>query len=74
VEDSTVTFYDGLSGDYHLLFEGWRQGVRWQGGVLDRLLRDDLAAAVRQAGPGEIRWHTPEESGYYQPVVTARRP
>jgi SAM-dependent methyltransferase len=38
------------------------------------LLRDELAAALRQAGLGEVRWHTPEESGYYQPVVTARKP
>jgi SAM-dependent methyltransferase len=40
--DSTVQFYDGLSGDYHLLLEDWPQGVRWQGGVLDRLLRGQL--------------------------------
>jgi 2-polyprenyl-3-methyl-5-hydroxy-6-metoxy-1,4-benzoquinol methylase len=39
MDDSTVRFYDGLAGDYHLLFEDWRQGARWQGGVLDRLLR-----------------------------------
>jgi SAM-dependent methyltransferase len=39
MDDSTVRFYDGLSGDYHLLFEDWPRGVRWQGGVLDRLLK-----------------------------------
>jgi SAM-dependent methyltransferase len=39
MDDSTVRFYDGLSGDYHLLFADWSQGVRWQGGVLDRLLK-----------------------------------
>jgi SAM-dependent methyltransferase len=40
--DSVVQFYDGLSGDYHLLFEDWPQGVRRQGEVLDRLLRGRL--------------------------------
>lgn len=39
MDDSTVRFYDGLSGCHHLLFEDWPKGVRWQGGVLDRLLR-----------------------------------
>jgi SAM-dependent methyltransferase len=27
---------------------------------------------VRDAGFQEVRWHVPEESGYYQPIVTAR--
>jgi SAM-dependent methyltransferase len=42
MDDSTVRFYDGLSDDYHLLFGDWPQGVRWQGGILDRLLRSQL--------------------------------
>jgi SAM-dependent methyltransferase len=53
--------------------EGGRR-VAHHAGKYRALLRDDLAAAIRQAGLGEVRWHTPEESGYYQPVVTARRP
>ena len=36
------------------------------------LLRDEMMAAIRDAGYGDIRWHLPEESGYYQPIVTAR--
>lgn len=36
------------------------------------LRRDDILAAVEDAGYAEVRWHTPEASGYYQPVVTAR--
>jgi SAM-dependent methyltransferase len=40
--DETAAFYDGLSGDYHLLFESWPKGVRWQGTVLDRLLKGML--------------------------------
>jgi hypothetical protein len=39
---------------------------------LRALLRDELLAAVRDAGYEEVRWHLPEESGYYQPIVTAR--
>src|SRR5689334_12511984 len=39
MDGPTVRFYDGLAGDYHLLFEDWHEGVRRQGGVLDRLLR-----------------------------------
>jgi hypothetical protein len=38
------------------------------------LLREELAGALRQAGLADVRWHMPEESGYYQPVVTARKP
>ena len=38
---------------------------------LRALVRDELIAALRQAGYADIRWHLPEESGYYQPIVTA---
>ncbi len=39
---------------------------------LRALLRDELIAAVRNAGYARVRWHTPENSGYYQPIITAR--
>jgi SAM-dependent methyltransferase len=39
---------------------------------LRAFLRDEILAAVRSAGYQEVRWHVPEESGYYQPIVTAR--
>jgi SAM-dependent methyltransferase len=42
MDRSVETFYDGLSGDYHLLFQDWPQTVRWQGEVLDRLVRGRL--------------------------------
>jgi SAM-dependent methyltransferase len=45
VDDSVLQFYDGLSGDYHLLFGDWRQSVLRQGEVLDRLLRAHLGDA-----------------------------
>ena len=39
---------------------------------LRALLRDELTSALRSAGYERIRWHAPEDSGYYQPIVTAR--
>ena len=35
--------------------------------------RSEIDVTLREAGFADLRWHTPEESGYYQPVVTARR-
>lgn len=37
------------------------------------LLRDELSTILRAAGFSEVRWHMPAESGYYQPLVTARK-
>jgi len=39
---------------------------------LRALLRDELISAIRNAGYEKVRWHVPEDSGYYQPIVTAR--
>ncbi len=39
---------------------------------LRALRRDEILAAVREAGFEEVSWHFPEQSGYYQPIVTAR--
>lgn len=36
------------------------------------LRRDDFSAALQRANFGDIRWWFPGESGYYQPIVTAR--
>jgi glycine/sarcosine N-methyltransferase len=37
------------------------------------LLRADLTTILTSAGFRDIRWHMPQDTGYYQPVVTARR-
>jgi glycine/sarcosine N-methyltransferase len=37
------------------------------------LLRDELTGILQQAGFSSINWLQPEESGYYQPVVLARK-
>jgi glycine/sarcosine N-methyltransferase len=38
------------------------------------LLRADLDVALGSAGFERMQWHAPEESGYYQPIVTALAP
>jgi SAM-dependent methyltransferase len=37
------------------------------------LRRDELSAILARAGFADIRWHFPETTGYYQPIVTALR-
>lgn len=37
------------------------------------LLRHELNELLREAGFWDIRWQMPSESGYYQPIVTARK-
>jgi glycine/sarcosine N-methyltransferase len=37
------------------------------------VLRGELAAAFESAGFAQIRWLTPEESGFYQPLVMATK-
>jgi glycine/sarcosine N-methyltransferase len=36
------------------------------------VLRDELAEILREAGFRDVAWLAPDDSGYYQPVVTAR--
>ncbi len=38
------------------------------------LRRDELSVFLQKAGFSDVQWHTPEASGYYQPIVTARKP
>lgn len=38
------------------------------------LTQRELSDAVADAGFAEVGWHAPEISGFYQPVLTARRP
>lgn len=39
---------------------------------LRALQRREILSAAEGAGYDDIRWHDPEETGYYQPVLTAR--
>ena len=52
--------------------EEWRTTCRRT--RLRALLRDELCGALAGAGLTAVRWRTPAETGYYQPVVTARKP
>lgn len=38
------------------------------------LLRAELDAAIVAAGLSEIRWRDPDQTGFFQPIVTARKP
>ncbi len=40
---------------------------------LRALLREQIMTAVQSAGYEDATWHVPEDSGYYQPIVTARK-
>ena len=52
------------------------EGEQWQTSCrrtrLRALLQDELCGALAAAGLAEVRWRRPEETGYYQPIVTAR--
>ena len=37
------------------------------------LLREELSRFLASAGFSDIEWHMPEQSGYYQPLVVARK-
>ena len=37
------------------------------------LSRGELSAVVERAGLTRLHWHEPETSGYYQPILTARK-
>lgn len=48
MRDPVREFYDQLAGEYHLIYQDWRQAVRRQGAVLDRLIRSILGPGERQ--------------------------
>lgn len=59
------------------MFVTLQDGDDWQTTCLKSRLRAlqraDLSAALEQAGLHDVTWHMPETSGYYQPIVTARK-
>jgi hypothetical protein len=54
------------------------EGSGWQTtehtGVYRALHRVELERALTRAGLMDTRWYSPEETGFYQPILTARRP
>ncbi len=51
--------------------DGWKTECRsTQYRAIKRL---ELTALLKKAGLSDIAWHMPEETGYYQPIVTAKK-
>ncbi|MCY1000179.1 class I SAM-dependent methyltransferase [Myxococcus sp. MISCRS1] len=54
------------------------EGKGWQAtehtGVYRALQRVEVERALTRAGLVDTRWYSPEETGFYQPILTARRP
>jgi glycine/sarcosine N-methyltransferase len=55
-----------------------QRGQEWEtlswNGVYRALLRVDLECALTAAGFESVTWHLPTETGFYQPIVSTRRP
>jgi SAM-dependent methyltransferase len=51
--------------------DGWETSCRVT--QLRAWRRAELSLILSQAGLSDIQWHVPEASGYYQPVVSARK-
>jgi SAM-dependent methyltransferase len=63
---------------YHLeMFIIRQEGDKWDTRTfkshLRALKRQELAAILMQKGLKNIQWHMPQDSEYYQPIVTARK-
>ncbi|WP_426744354.1 class I SAM-dependent methyltransferase [Myxococcus faecalis] len=54
------------------------EGKGWQAtehtGVYRALQRVEVERALTRVGLVDTRWYSPEETGFYQPILTARRP
>jgi glycine/sarcosine N-methyltransferase len=81
VGDGTISFqtwqWDDDGRAYEMAqFTLRGEGEHWETACrrtrLRALLRDDICGALAAAGLSDVRWRTPAETGYYQPVVTAR--
>jgi glycine/sarcosine N-methyltransferase len=46
--DPVLQFYEDLADHVPLLFADWRQGVGWQGEILDRLIRHHTTGAIER--------------------------
>ncbi len=82
-EGRTITFQlwywheDGEHDDLELFQlrpdgSGWATTVRRA--TYRALRRSRTSDFVADAGFGEVAWSEPERSGFFQPVLTARRP
>lgn len=51
--------------------DGWRTDAYTT--TYRALLRGELSSILENEGFADVRWHMPQDTGYYQPIVTARR-
>ncbi len=71
--------WDWIDGEHYLvhLYITALSGGRWQNhhfvSRYRSLSRDALSASLRESGFEQIRWLMPDESGFYQPLVVARK-
>jgi glycine/sarcosine N-methyltransferase len=60
--------------DYFILSDNEGQWETFHQTMVYRALpKGELIDVLRAVGFSDIRWHTPEETGYFQPIVTAFR-
>ena len=69
-DESTPTY---TVHQYVVLEDGGAWQTRHHAAVYRALRCAELAEIVRAAGLRDIAWHPPEETGYYQPILTGRR-
>jgi glycine/sarcosine N-methyltransferase len=68
VDARTYTVHLFLVGESDGAWETHHHETRYRA-----VLRAELAEILHEAGFRDVTWQTPETSGYYQPVVKARR-
>jgi SAM-dependent methyltransferase len=54
--------------------QGGQWSTRHHESIYRAITRDELSALMHQAGLGDVRWRSPDETGFKQPIVTARAP
>jgi len=68
---------DDSSGYHAEMFVLMKKGNKWQTTSHKTQMRAwqraDVTRILQQAGLGAIQWHMPDDSGFYQPIVTARK-
>ena len=77
----TQTFYDSLASHYDKLFLDWQATAKEQALILDRIFRgngfdttrNEISALLLRHGCSKVSWLFPEETGFYQPIVVAKK-
>ena len=75
------TFYDNLASQYDKLFLDWQETTKEQALLqvskfscsYRATRREELTRLLREAGCREVTWLFPEDTGFYQPIVVAKK-